>query len=175
MYENIKNSSNLFNITEKEFIKAALKQPQLFYQKTETLNNNVSRLAELLNLEKNEILQLGQNSPSMLISNPENLIKKIRIQQYYKEIKGKNNDKFVLIFNSIDRIYNKILTYLIKTNATDCIVSAKNYVDYVNSHPEKIYEFKLPKSEFNEDFIKFTKDFFMKHTKKCNVKFLIAK
>ena len=175
LYENIKNSSNLFNITEKEFIKVALKQPQLFYQKTETLNNNVSRLAELLNLEKNEILQLGQNSPSMLFSNPENLIKKIRIEKYYKEIKGKKNDKFVLIFDSIDRIYNKILAYLIKTNATDCIVSAKNYVDYVNSHPEKIYEFKLPKSEFNEDFIKFTKDFFMKHTKKCNVKFLIAK
>ena len=85
------------------------------------------------------------------------------------------NDKFVLNFASIDSTYNKILAYLIKTNATDCIVSAKNYVDYVNSHPEKIYEFKLPKSEFNEDFIKFTKDFFMKHTKKCNVKFLIAK
>ena len=49
------------------------------------------------------------------------------------------------------------------------------FINYIITNPDTTYEFKLPKSEFNEDFMRFTKDFFMKHIKKCNVKFVIVK
>ena len=54
-------------------------------------------------------------------------------------------------------------------------ITPAKFIEYIKTNSDKFYTFKLPESEFNEEFINFTKNFFKKHINKCNVKFVISK
>ena len=173
--ERVKASAKLLDIEEKEFIKLALIVPPLFTQKPESLKKNIEDLAKELDTDVIEIKELAINNPIIFVLKPKNTAKKIKLFQYYNEIKDNIRCTNSFSPSSSDVIYKKILAYLIKSFTNDKNITQKNFLNYIISNPNINYEFQLPKSEFNEDFMRFTKDFFMKHIKKCNVKFVIVK
>ena len=74
---NVNNSSKLLNIERKEFIKVALKHPQLFYSKPETINQNMEDGVKLLGIEKEEFIKIANYSPSLFCRKPETLNQKV--------------------------------------------------------------------------------------------------
>ena len=171
--KNINASIKTFNIPKKEYVKLALYCPNLFLQKPETLDSNITKIAKNFNVEKSEIINLGKNYPFLFILNPETSIKKIKLSQYYKEIKGLKDDKLSFSTVGTDKFYERNILYLVKKSLKNNSITEKNYKDFIISNPNIAYEFELPKNELNEEFIEFTKNFFKKHTKKCNIKFII--
>ena len=52
---NIKTSASLFKITEQDFVKLALRQPQLFYQSPDTLKSNIKTAADLFKVSEQDV------------------------------------------------------------------------------------------------------------------------
>ena len=67
----IANVANL-GVSPKEWMKAALKQPSLFYQSPETINRNITESADLLGIEdKRDYIKAALRAPSLFYQSPE--------------------------------------------------------------------------------------------------------
>lgn len=171
--ENIATSAKTFEIPEKEFIRIALNSPNLFYQKPETLNNNIIKVTKTLNVEKSEIIKLAKTYPAIFRLDPENTVKKIKLCEYYKKLKGKDDRKLSFSQSSTETFYKKNLAYLIKQNFKKSTITSSNFTDYIVTNPDKRYKFELPESELNEEFMQFVQEYFKKYVGKSNVEFVI--
>ena len=173
--QNIAESANVFEISERNFIKAALIQPSLFYQKANTLKQNLIDIAKAFDLSEKEMIKFALKQPTLFQLNPENIRKKIKINNFYHKIYdkyGKKNIQFEK--ESIEAIYLKPLIYFIRKNFEgNLAVNKKNIVDIIEKNPNKIFTFELPQDECTEEFIQYVKDFFEKNIGTENYKFLI--
>ena len=72
----IANVANL-GVSPKEWMKAALKRPQLFYQSPETVNKNITETATLLGLKKEDYIKAALRAPSLFYQSPETINRNI--------------------------------------------------------------------------------------------------
>ena len=170
---NIKTSADLFKIPEQEFVKAALRQSPLFFQKPETLKYNISQVAKMLGIKQENVISLAKTYPPIFCLKPETTVKKVKLIQYYKKLQGKDNNKLSFRMVSNESIFKDILVCLLKQSSGNKSINSKNFIDYIISNPDKVFEFKLLESEYNKEFIEFVKRIFIQNTKKCNVKFIL--
>ena len=63
----------MLKISPDQYIPAALKQPQLFYQKPETIAANIRKTAKLLDIEVSELVRAALKNPSVFYQKPETL------------------------------------------------------------------------------------------------------
>ena len=75
----IKLSSHLIGCDITAFVKAALKNPSLFYQSPETLNGNVEQSATLFGIEKPVFVKAALKNPSLFCQSPETLLRNFRL------------------------------------------------------------------------------------------------
>ena len=109
----------------------------------------------------------------MFLLKPENSAKKIKLSEYYNEIKGEKDNKMRFSSSTQEVFFEQNLAYLVK-KSFDCKgITKTNFAEYITANPDRIYEFELPESEFNEEFMQFTNDYFNNLVGKCNVKFVI--
>ena len=72
----ITNVANL-GVSPKEWMKAALKRPQLFYQLPETIDKNITEAAALLGLEKEDYIKVALKQPQLFYQSPETINRNI--------------------------------------------------------------------------------------------------
>mgnify|MGYP003534191126 CR=1 FL=1 len=77
LFENISRISRLLNIEEKEFVKAALEQPNLFYQYPETLHNNIKNSSKLFKVSEETFVKAALKHPQLFYQNSETLYQNI--------------------------------------------------------------------------------------------------
>ena len=171
--ENINKTATLLKIDSASYIQAALKQPSLFYQKSETILENISRISNLLKIDPKNYIQLVLKQPQLFSLKPETILKKVRIIQYYKQIQHKNSDKIVLSTLSESSLYQQILSYLVKKeDGLKSAISKKEFIDYLRVG-NKTYNFEIQENELAQEFIRFAKAFSEKHLGKQIFQFKI--
>ena len=175
LYKNIKETAAKFDIDIEKLIEAAMKHPSLFYQKPETLYRNISEAAKLLNIDKKDIIELGLKQPNLFSRKPQVLYEKNQILHYINKLKGQENSKFHYSAESDDVLYQKLLTYLIKKYLKLDKLNPKDLINTLKTFPASVYKFELPEHELNDEFIRFTKNFFKENLSESNVEFLVKK
>ena len=173
LYERIQASSKIFNIDIEDFIKLALQQPALFEQKPETLYKNISESARLLGVDVREIINLARRRPAVFSSKPETIVNKIKLAKYTKQVKNQESSTLSVFNNSKELSYKLITTYLVQKYLKLKKLHHNDLYAILKSHPDLNYKFELPESEFNEEFMEFTRNLFKETLGKSNVEFTI--
>ena len=141
--ENIESSARLLGISKKEMLENAIKSPQLFYMKPETLSAK-SRIVRYYNRE------LKKNSQNLklltYISKSESTL--------YKE----------MLFHLIRK--SKILK-----NVTNSQIETK-LSEYANSSHDPL-TFVIPKADFIQSFLEFARNYSIKTTGKNIFNFVV--
>jgi hypothetical protein len=76
---NIETTSGLLAIAQARFIAAALRQPQLLFQKPASVLARVERIGDLFNISAEEVLVLAHRQPHLLTRSPDTLIANARL------------------------------------------------------------------------------------------------
>lgn len=69
--QKIKDTAHVLEISEKEMLRAAVKQPPLFTLAAETVNGNVEETARLLGISRAAFIKAAVSMPSLLYQSPE--------------------------------------------------------------------------------------------------------
>ncbi|MBO5738193.1 hypothetical protein J6R97_02510 [bacterium] len=77
LFENVSKNSRLLNVPEKEFVKAAIEQPNLFYQNPEILYNNVKNSSKLFKISEELFIKAALKHPQLFYQNSETLYQNI--------------------------------------------------------------------------------------------------
>ena len=163
LLDNVSQVSKFLGVNQEEYVKISTKHPQLLYQKPKTIITNISKTAKLLNLGIEDIVKLGFKYPQIFCQKPETTAKKVKIVEYYKQIQNKKSGKLVIANVSAKSMYERILNYLVKDfDKLKTFVQKDAFVEYLRK-TDKTYEFKIPLSEFTDEFIKFAKEFSKKN------------
>ncbi len=129
----------------------------------------------MLEIEPKEIITLAKKYPQIFYMKSETVVKKIKLIKYYKNLQKKFDSKLTYDYSSCENLYKKIFINLLKQYCNNKSINSKTFINYIVSNSDKTFEFNLPESEYNEEFIEYVKKIFIQNTKKCNVKFKIHK
>ena len=176
-----KSISEFLGCSEKDFIKAGINTPGLFYKTIGTYDKNIHKMSDFLGCTKEEYISKYLTNSGVLCSNPESLEKRIKIENYYKKVKNKPR-KNVIRRESEKALYNKILAYLIKkyskNNPKINIVNIRQFdlENFLKSSPKlrKVFCYEIPKDEMASEFIKYVQDTSVKTIGKNLFKFKIV-
>ena len=128
-------------------------------QDKKELLEDKDRLERYLEANPGEYVKAALIHPQLFAIKPENVAKKVKIIQYYKQIQGKEHDEIVFSLSSEQTLYEKILNYMVKTSdGSKNAVNKDELVSYLKKS-RKIYDFVLPENELKKDFIRFIRDF----------------
>ncbi len=83
-------------IDKNDFVKAALKQPQLFCQFPETLNSNITKSSELMGIDKNDFVKAALKQPQLFCQSPETLFSNFKALAILFDNDDIKTRKFVL-------------------------------------------------------------------------------
>lgn len=73
----IAQTAKFLDINKKDFMSAALKFPQLFYQTPKTIDDNVTQVASLLKIDKTDYIKIALKRPQLFSRKPETVDKNI--------------------------------------------------------------------------------------------------
>lgn len=153
-----KKIDNTF-VMEKLFKEDLSKVPQIVLYKPQTLAANVNKTLKLLGVDIDTYKAALLKYPSTLSYTPETVYKKVKIVQYYKQIKGENMEQLWLPTYSDANIYERMLKFLIeKSDNKKKPINRAGFVKYLLAQ-DKIYNLKIPSNELAKEFIEFAKAF----------------
>ena len=90
--EKVIQSAELMGVKKDQFVRAALKQPSLFYQSPKTLNSNVEGSTELMGITKDQFVRAALKRPSLFTQSPATLNSNV---EGSTELMGITKDQFV--------------------------------------------------------------------------------
>ncbi|MBO5738192.1 hypothetical protein J6R97_02505 [bacterium] len=171
--KNLEENAKNLNIKQEDFIEAAFALPSIFYREANVIYNNLKKIAQALNVDIKEIIDICLKQQTLFVSNTDSAIKKIKIMKYLKQVKGKEDSKIAFSTDSNDLLFKKLITFFVQKHFNFNKLAHGNLIETLKSHPDENYKFELPESEFNEEFMEFTKNLFKKTLGKSNVEFII--
>ena len=83
------NSAKRLGMKKEDFVKAALKQPTLFYQSPDTINANIEGSAERLGIKKEDFVKAGLKQPQLFCQSPDTILRN------YKHVKAAAERGFI--------------------------------------------------------------------------------
>ncbi len=172
LYQNISRSAEKFSMSNDEFLKLALRTPALFCLKPETLYNNLQQTSEKLGVDIKKIIELAAANPTLFYTKPDTAVRKIKLLKYEKQIRNQDDLKLKYGLESVNVIYKQILGFLVKKQLNLSYFN-KDLTYTLKLYPDVNYKFELPESEFNEEFMEFTRNLFKETLGKSNLEFTI--
>ena len=178
------NVKELVKIFEKEglntndYIKACVKQPQLFCQSPKTIEANVKELVKIFEkegLNTNDYIKACVKQPQLFCRSPKSIEEHIKAYMYAKKMKQGCKDK-----NIMDKILCKNLTYSTSLIYLQDVILAKlkqQSADFINwekiglkpklkeyfqNNPDKKFTIKILDDEMSGNFIKVIKEYCQK-------------
>ena len=158
LLQNIQKGAEKLGCSFEEYKNAAFKLPALFYRSPDTILQNAKTAAKLLGTSEKEFIDCGLKHPIILMSKPDTLLKKLQILNYYKKIKGEENNNRKIIMTSYNRLYSNIMFYLLGKNNPGTVsgnIANFNIKKFIQANANKTFKFTIPQDTAANDFVQF--------------------